>query len=34
MLTGRVAVYFSLDEVFCEVSVFGEKVGGVEKRLT
>lgn len=30
MLIGQV-VYFSVNEVFCEVSVFGEKMGGVER---
>lgn len=29
MLIGQVVVYFSVNEVFCEVSVFGEKMGGV-----
>lgn len=28
-LIGQVVVYFSVNEMFCEISVFGEKMGGV-----
>ena len=31
MLIGQDVVYFSINEVFCEISVFGEKMGGVGK---
>ncbi len=32
MLIGQVVVDFSVNEVLCEVSVFGEKTGGVGRR--